>query len=309
MGGAYVRAHGRRYRRSRRLRDARRGVVSVVGTLLSLLVFFALFGVFLTQYVPLWMTDNESQFTSQAQVSFADLKSNIDTQVALRSPPVFATPFQMASQGIPLIAQPTSATMNFVPSQPGVYDNVSMAVGPGGGGPFYQNFTLGTLQLQIPNRYYSQETFEYEDDAVIMSQADTHQVVSFPAPVTINVTGTQVGVTLVLLQLYGNASQTVSTGSQEVYSHFINAQSFTETRGTPFAARFQLGTHYPCAWSTFLSSTLVNSGIGASNYVLSPSTCTAANGLAHQVSLRFLGVNSFTLVVAQFSIVVGVGVE
>jgi hypothetical protein len=309
MGGVYGRADGRRYRRARHLRDHRRGVVSVVGTLLALLVFFALFGVFLTQYVPLWMTDNESQFTAQAQVSFADLKSNIDTQVALGSPPVFATPFVMASEGIPLIAQPTSAIMNFVPSQPGVYANVSVSRGPGGGGPFFQNFTLGTLQLQLPNRYYSSETFEYEDDAVIMSQSDTHQILAYPPPLTINVTGTHTGVTLVLLQLYGNATQTVSTGSQEVYSHFISTQSFTSTSAAPFTARFQIGTHYPCAWSTFLSSTLANSGIGAAHYTLTPSTCTAAGGFAHQVRLNFSSLNSFTLVLAQFSIVVGVGVE
>ncbi|MCI4330237.1 MAG: hypothetical protein L3K19_00095 [Thermoplasmata archaeon] len=283
--------------------------MSVVGTLLALLVFFALFGIFLTQYVPLWMTDNESQFTAQAQVSFADLKSNMDTQVALGSPPVFATPFVMASQGIPLIAQPTTAIMNFIPSQPGVYANVSVSVGPGGGPAFYQNFSLGTLQVQLPNRYYSPEVFEYEDDAVIESQSDTHQILAYPPPITINVTGNQTGVTLVLLQMYGNASQTVSSGSQEVYSHFINTQSFTTVRAAPFAAVFQIGTHFPCAWSTFLSTTLRNSGLGAAHYTLTPSTCTASNGFAHPVRLNFNSVNSFTLVVAQFSVVVGVGVE
>jgi hypothetical protein len=309
MGGAFGSADGRRYRRARRLRDSRRGVVSVIGTLLSLLVFFALFGIFLTQYVPLWMTDNESQFTSQAQVSFADLKSNIDTQVALGSPPVFATPFVMASQGIPLIAQPTSATMNFIPSQPGVFVNVSVSVGPGGGGAFYQNFSLGTLQMQLGNRYYSPETFEYEDDAVIESQADTQQILAYPPPITINVTGTQTGVTLVLLQLYGNASQTVSTGSQEVYSHFISTQSFTSVRASPFTAKFRIGTHYPCAWSTFLASSLSSSGVPSAQYALTPSTCTASGGFAHIVQLSFTSLTSFTLVLAQFSLIVGVGVE
>jgi hypothetical protein len=309
MGAIYGRTDGQRYRRARRLRDRRRGVVSVVGTLLALLVFFALFGIFLTQYVPLWMTDNESQFSSQAQASFADLKSNIDTQVALGAPPVFATPFVMASQGIPLIAQPTSATMNFIPAQPGVYTNVSTNVGPGGGKAFWQNFSLGTLQLQIPSRYYSAETFQYEDDAVIQSQADTHQILAYPPPITINVTGNQTGLTLVLLQLYGNASQTISTGTQEIYTHFISVQSFSVVRAAPFTARFQIGTHFPCAWSSFLSSDLASSGLGAAHYSLTPSTCTASNGVAHQVRLNFNSLTSFTLVLAQFSVVVGVGVE
>lgn len=304
--------HNRRrgYRRHRRLSRDRRAVVSVVGTLLALLVFFALFGIFLTQYVPIWMTDNESAFTSESQQSFATLKSNMDLQAALNGPNVYATPFTMASEGIPLVAQPTQATLNFIPRQTGVFAAVTMGVGPGGSTTAYtQNFSLGVLQMQLPNRYYSPQTFEFEDDAVIQSQGDTQQVVSFPPTLAFNQSGGLIGVTISLFQMYGNATQTVSTGTQEVYSHFISYSAVTSTGrlGLPFNGQFQLGTHFPCAWATYLSAAMLRSGIGPSHYSLQPSSCAASNGHAQLVTLQFLGISSMTLLLGQFSVVVGVG--
>src|SRR5271169_3375478 len=183
---------GRRYRR--RFARNSRGVVSVVGTLLALLVFFALFGIFLTSYVPLCMNDNEAQFTNQVQAAFANLQANMNLQATLGTAPLFSTPFTMASQGIPLIAQPTSGVMNFVPKSAGVFANVSMTVGPGGGKAFFQNDSLGTLRMTLENRYYSPELFELEDGGVIQSQGDTHQIMAFPPPLAFNVSGNNVGV-------------------------------------------------------------------------------------------------------------------
>lgn len=300
----------RRYRR--RFRRDRRAVVSVVGTLLALLVFFALFGIFLTQYLPLWMTDNESAFTAQTQSSFASLKSNVDLQMELSGPPVYTTPFVMASQGVPLLAQPTAGTLNFLPSQTGVFANVSMSAGPGGGGALWQNYSLGTLSMTLANRYYSPQVFEYEDDAVIQSQGDTTQIVAFPPLLQLNGTTSGLGVSIALVQLYGNATQAVSTGTQEVASHFLLTQTYSSSGpvgGGLFNAEFKLGTHFPCAWSRYLGSTLNQSGAAASHYSLSPNVCTPSGGAAKIVDLKFLNIASFTLVLGAFTIVMGVGVE
>ena len=301
---------GRSYRR-RRFRRSRRAVVSVVGTLLALLVFFALFGIFLTQYLPLWMIDNESAFTAQAQSSMASLKSNVDLQLALGNPPVYSTPFTLTSAGVPLLAQPTSAQMNFLPGQAGVFANVSMSVGPGGSGALYRNASLGALSMLLPNRYYSPQIFEFEDDAVIQSQSDTSQIVAFPPVLNLNQTGTQVGVTLSLVQLLGNATQAIGAGTQEVSSHYLFSQVFSSSGpsgGGTFRAEFRLGTHFPCAWATYLQNTLNRSGVAASHYTLTPNTCTASNGGAKIVDLQFVNIASCTLILGTFSIALGVGV-
>jgi hypothetical protein len=310
MGEASARLRRRRYRRH--IRRSSRGVVAVIGTLLALLVFFALFGVFLTQYLPLWMNENEVAFTEQAEASMAQLKSNIDLQAALQAPPVYQTPFTMNSEGVPLIAQPTVGVLSFIPFTPGVFANVSMNPGPGEGHMFYQNISLGTVSMYLPNRYYSPQTFSFEDDAVVQSQTQLTQILAFPPTMTVNQTGTSIAVTMSLVQLLGNASQVITTGTQEVSSHFIFSQTYSSNgTGLPgsLAASFSLGTHYPCAWATYLNSLLSASNIGASHYTLTPSTCVASNGNVVDVSLSFRGISYFGLVFSEFNLVTGVGVE
>jgi hypothetical protein len=309
MGDVRSRFDRRRYRRRHRLRADSRAVVSVVGTLLALLVFLSLFGIFIEEWLPLWMTDNEAQFTAETQASLAELKSNMDLQTILNGPAVYATPFAMASNGVPVLAQPTSAILNFVPTSPGVFANVSMAPGPGGAANFFQNFSLGTLTMNLPNRYYSAQFFEMEDDAVIQSQGPTQQVMAYPPALALNVSGGQVGVTLALVQLLGNATQAVSTGTQEVYSHFLFTQTFSSSSATStLGARFFLGTHYPCAWESFLTSQFQRAGVGG-HATITPSVCPVNVPTATDVTVTFSGLSQFTLVLAEFSVVIGVGIE
>ncbi len=306
-----------RYRRTVSIRQGRRAVVSVVGTLLALLVFFALFGIFVTQYVPVWMSDNEAVFSSNLQESMAELKSNIDLQTSLGAPASLSTPFDLASDGIPLIAQPTYGTMNYIPHTQGVYLNVTMQWGPGGKPNFAANITLGTVHVSAPNRYYPAQQFEYEDDAVIQSQGDTDQVMLFPPPFTLNHTGSHTTVNFEMLQLYGNATQVISPGTVQVFSDVSNVQLYPSNgtgpagvpaAGTPFRASITIGTLYPCAWATYFNQTMQASGLVAgANYTLSPSTCVASHGLSTPVKLVFFGVNSFNLVLASFQIAIGVG--
>lgn len=302
-------------RRAYRRRDLRRGqraVVSVVGTLLALLVFFAIFGIFITQYVPLWMGENESVFSSQIQASIAELKSNIDLQSTLGGPASLSAPFPLSSQGIPLIAEPTAATLLYVPRAQGVYLNVSMQFGPSGRPNFYLNESLGTINVQLPDRYYPAQSFEYEGDAVIQSQGDTQQVMLYPPTFTINTTGAHSSGSIGLVQLFGNASQQVSSGSVEVYSEFSNVQEYptngsTAAPGTPFAVNITLGTLYPCAWATFLNQTMHESGMPAASYTLSPSTCVPSLGQSTVIHLNLHSMSSFNLILANFNVVMGVG--
>jgi len=305
MGGTNSPTAGRRYRRARRLRQEKRGVVAVIGTLLALLVFFALFGIFLTQYVPLWMTDNESLLVAQSSTSFATFKSIVDQQYALGGPQTVGTPFAISSQSVPLIAQPTEGSLVFLPNScPGAggvpfytsggieggngagsnatkqygqpvtptycaFANITESVGPGGYTNYGQTIATGSLQLVLPNRYYTPETFYFEDDGVIQSQSVGYQVMAFPPPLNISTVGLSstpgagnVTVTDSLLQLYGNASSVVGQGSEEVYSElkYTNLQT-SNGGGKSFNFTFELGTQYPCAWDPYLYSVLTQSGL------------------------------------------------
>lgn len=309
MGGTGSSRSRRRYRRAHRLRSGRRGVVAVIGTLLALLVFFALFGIFLTQYLPLWMTDNEAAFTNAAATSFLSFKSGVDSQYSLGVPPVLGTPFTISSQGVALLAQPTEASLTFVPQtcpsgfythgtsgvnrnnlgQPinpayCVFENQTMTIGPGGSKLYTQSVPSGVLQMQLPNRYYSSENFYYEDDGVIQSQSQGYQLMAFAPPFNVTRVGTNTTVTSSFLQLYGNSTTVLGQGSEEVYSHLRFDQLVTSngkfvasnSSYLPFVYSFEVGTLYPCAWAKFLSSQMNQSGVPTKYYNwTNPVTMTA----------------------------------
>jgi len=337
MGGLTEARSRRRYRRGRRLRSNQRGLVAVIGTLLALLVFFALFGVFLTQYVPLWMSSNESAFTSSAQGSFAQLKSDIDTQYIFGGPPTMGVPFQVSSQGVPLIAQPTQGTLEFLPQTcpggfyaPGVqgasktnygqpvnssfcvFENQSLSVGPGGSKALYLNVEMGVVTMILPNRYYPAQELEYEADGVIQTQTQDYELMAYAPPLNVSKIAGNTTVSSSFVQMYGNSSIVIGQGAQEVYSHLRFDQHYT-SRGsstTPaFNYTFEIGTQFPCAWSRFIQHQLNVSAISSSQIIWSPYTgsCVDLNGMTTKLTLELTSVNYASIYFAGTVITVGIG--
>ncbi|HTT14693.1 MAG TPA: hypothetical protein VMG81_02800 [Thermoplasmata archaeon] len=350
------------------MRDSERGVVAVVGTLLALLVFFALFGVFLTQYVPLWMVDNESAFTAQSAASFAQLKANVDLQYALDGPPVYGTPFTLQSAGVPLIAAASQGTLTFIPTncppqsvtgysqqvpfytaaihpagttigQPVVstdcvFENLTIGYGPGsttgatgGGNPYYQEVTSGTLQMVLANRYYPAQEFFFENDGVIQAQPGGYQIMAFPPPLNVSTVAGNTTVSTSFLQLYGNATAIVGQQSQQVFSTLRYAQYVTtnglyytsNTTYRPTNFTFEIGTEFPCAWYSYLQSVMSTSGLlNTTQYKITeggstnPPTITACENPTGITTIVELNIFSFkvsyvTLFYAGAQISLGVG--
>jgi len=339
MGGTGVQ-RARRFRRARRLRSERRGVVAVIGTLLALLVFFALFGIFLTQYVPLWMTENEAAFTSQAASSFAQFKSDVDSQYVLDAPPVLGAPFTISSQGVPLIAQPTQGVLNFLPQTcPGgfyttlnggspsnygqpvnpafcIFENQTIKPAFGGHNSLSFQIPTGILEMILPNRYYSSETFIYEADGVIQMQTGGFQIMAYAPPLNLTRLAGNTTVTSSFLQLYGNATTVAGQGSEEVYSHLKFAQplSYNGYNATAHVFRafnytFEIGTEFPCAWSSFLWHQLNVSAIPSSQFSYTPysGSCNNVNGATSVLTLSLTAVNYVSLFYAGTQVSVGIG--
>ncbi len=322
--------------------------MSVVGTLLALLVFFALFGIFLTQYVPLWMTDNESQFTNQAQASLAQLKSDVDAQYALGGPPSYSVPFTVSSEGIPLLAQPTGAVLSILPpfcpknftssgtpNQPQacVFQKVTLSSSATGQNhPFSQWTASGLLEMQLPNRYYTPQTYFFEDDAVVQAQG-ANQWMLLPPPLNVTKVGTNVTVHASFLQLFGTSSVFSGQGTKDVSSHFLFTQlvtssgRFTNSTGVPapFTFTFVIGTRSLCGWYTYLytlanaaspggSSPSISLGSSAGGNVSFPlngstpkpqpfpaTTCANAGGTTYDIT--------FTVPKVTYSTIFSAGVE
>jgi hypothetical protein len=289
--------------------------VAVVGTLLSLLVFLSLFGVFLTFYLPVWMTDNEANFTSGVATSMAVLQSNMVLQAEDGAPAILSTPFTMSSQSVPLLSVPTTGTLAFLPRTPGASVSLSIPNFLAANSPYKQTFggSLGTLQLNLPNRYYTPETLQFEDGAVIQYQSDTNQFIAYPPIFGLEKEGNTLDLTMMLTQMYGNATRITSPGTIEVYSQLLGDTQTLKNNETGAVASFYLNitTHYPCAWTTFFTQSRILANVSTSQMTVtsvdSPA-CVSTGGLAHTVDVFISNIALVTLVLANFQVSAGIGV-
>ncbi len=298
------------FRHVRRLRRDHRGVVAVVGTLLALLVFFALFGIFLTEYLPLWMEENESQLTFSLQTSLATLKSGVDDQYIFGAIPSYSVPFTTSSNSVPLLAQPTVATLSFLSGCPDGFttagapekigscdfEKVAYATAKGTGSAsqthnYTQTEATNYLEVSVPNRYYTPVVYFFESDAVTASQTNGHAWIGVPPPFNLTKTGTNLTVRTSLLTFVGNASSFTGVGSKDVTSHFLYQTNVTSvgrflnktSAVRSFNLTLTLGVHNVCSWYTYLD-TQTDEVLGASTATTWTIAATGANGAVLQTT-------------------------
>ncbi|MGI0068120.1 MAG: hypothetical protein ACREB9_06865, partial [Thermoplasmata archaeon] len=148
----------------RRLARSRRGVAAIIGALFAVLIFLTVFGLVLSQALPVWMAQDETAFTESAQGALASLQSTIGLQSISGAPTVAFTPISLSSTSVPVLASATIASLAFAAPTPSGFVNVSWS---SSSGPAYQNRTLGRLAVGLPNRYIPAETLDFEDGAVL----------------------------------------------------------------------------------------------------------------------------------------------
>jgi hypothetical protein len=290
--------------------------VAVVGTLLSLLVFLSLFGTFLTFYLPLWMSDDEADFTAGVATSLAELQSNMQLQAQTGNPPILSTPFTMSSDSVPLLSVPTTGTLAFLPRTPGANVTLSIPNFLTANTPYKQTFggSLGTMLISLPNRYYSATNFQLEDGAVIQSEGDTNQLIAFPPIFQLQKIGASLDLTLMLTQIYGNATRLTSPGTIQVYSELLGDTQTLKNNNTAAVAQLYLNmsTHYPCAWSTFFTQARTVANVSGAQMTMTYSSgytpCTVTGGLAKTIHVYITNIATVTLILANFQLSAGIGV-
>ena len=106
------------------------GVASTVGTIMALMVFLAFLSMFTSQYVPVWMEENEASHMNVVYSQFANLKQSVDIQIQagliLGSSQVQVfSPMKLGANGIPMFAAPTPGYLSI--HRTTSYDNVSFS--------------------------------------------------------------------------------------------------------------------------------------------------------------------------------------
>ncbi|MBX8633239.1 MAG: hypothetical protein KHF84_01850 [Thermoplasmata archaeon] len=254
-------------RPSKKMAD-REGVASVVGTILALLVFLSILGIFTNHYVPSMMAGNEHNHDSQVITQISELKQAIDNMMMYyinsHSSTLSAyTPLTLGSSGVPMFATGTQGQLGIVP-EAGMQDPSFSVVFnyTADGHSFSENSTSGGgVVVNIPNRYYIPQSILYENDAVILGQSSGQVMLANPG---FNVTSSGNTVSMRLLQL----SVETPTSSNVTYSGTntvgLTSQLLEFSQGTYSvngSIRMQIVTPFASAWENFINSTFRQAGL------------------------------------------------
>lgn len=268
---------GDRIKRSPRW-DNEEGVASTVGTIMALLVFLTFFGMFTNQFVPVWMSDNESTHMSEVVSQFTTLKSSIDMSIAnnansrIAPTPVFV-PITLSSSGIPVFAAATAGILYYVPE--GISTKPSFSLTYTYKSSNGQSMTLspstsndvlsgGQFELYCPNRYFVEQRLIYENGAIILNQTDGEFVIAGPQLLVKDV-GTVTSPSRILLYtqvaLQGANVTIGGTGSKGVSANLLYADTkeYSNDAGEPLT--ISMTTQHGWAWYRYFNSTLTAAGM------------------------------------------------
>lgn len=245
------------------------GVASTVGTIMSLMIFLTAMGMFTNQFVPVWMSDNESSHMSTAIQQFVTLKSQIDGVIAdnansLVAPTPLFVPITLSAEGIPVFAGATAGILAFHPKSTYMRPsfNVSFEADDYTLGPLNDGHSGGDIDLYCPNRYYVEQHVVYENGAVIINQSDGEFVIAgIQLSVSNYIAGSEVSrlVKMTQVSLMGQNKTVGGMGSKGVSADLLYADTsvYNSTGGSDVVITIVSAHGY--AWSKFFETSLNNS--------------------------------------------------
>ena len=258
----------RRFNRKIALRDSKKGVSATVGTIMALLIFLAFLSMFMTQWVPIWMTDSEAAYTFEVQTDFASLKSNIDLAVIAalgtgQKNYTLYSPIKMASGAVPIFAEPTRGNLMFLPEEGKFNITYELKQFPGGPPTLFTSNGSGILRMEIPNRYYVRQNLFYENGAIIVHQSAKQQIIKSDPQIDVLVTQGASGSKLLTLkiglyQLVGQSNSKTGEGSEGVYISVLYAKQSSIPRTN---VMLTVTTPNVNAWFEFFNKTMTSKGL------------------------------------------------
>ncbi|MFO7619174.1 MAG: hypothetical protein R6W91_05910 [Thermoplasmata archaeon] len=248
------------------------GVASTVGTIMAMMVFLSALSMFTSQYIPVYMEENEASHMSEAYGQFAALKQAVDLQILAgtiqgTSPVQMFSPIKLGAPGIPMFASPTPGYLST--GRLDSYNNVSFS--------FKTNATIshdvkyetgGSISLYVANRYYIPQELAYENDALILKQSDGQYMKAMPqfkaTLVGIGNNGTYLyDISYTLVDMRGLDSNYVGFGTRGVQTTLksVTTTTFTNLTGEAGLAAYdslfiKQRTWYPTAWNSSFNQIL-----------------------------------------------------
>jgi len=237
-------------------------VSTVVSFVLLLGLFVTVLAVFNAHYIPEWKADAEKAHMDDVYDDMSQLKARADmlslaSSLDENSTVSLSIPIKMGGGDIPIVGPTKSSGVLSVNDD----DNFRISIEG-------LNTTNSTNQLVISdsyfpgniryasnNGYYVDQTFAYENGAVIVSQRERSLMKMDPSISIKNQSGTLLKVDLTLMEITGDRVVITSNGIEEVKLTGNDwVEEFNSTKNESLTnLTISMNTSYPSAWAKYLN--------------------------------------------------------
>lgn len=236
----------------RKLNKNDKGVASVIGALMVVLMLTFALTIITTKYVPTWMKDNEASHMKEISNQFANLKYTIDAQILntqtlgnTETSVVMYAPIKLGSKGVAMLARETIGTleMNTIDSNFTVSNDTTIFAK-----------SMGNIRFLSNNRYFTEQDYIYENGAVIINQSTGHSMKIAPQFIIRN-ESYGFYMSFILVYIIGEKIALSSTDAEEIATQITSYQSKTYYWSGENIT-INITSEFKSSWEKYLNSTL-----------------------------------------------------
>lgn len=239
---------------------------TAIAAILLLGILFSVFSVIQLGYYPEWKADEEHSHAADVWEDMTELKSKIDrTSIALMSDPDSSAP--NITMNIPLHIgswkRPLTGPTMFTGSVSLNTDRCKMTITPENDSDRAEFINCGTIAYHSNNKYYVDQTFKYENGALILAQKEQSVMKLYPSIRVSEVSSGNYSFLINAVEIQGLEDTLSSNSDSSLYlkdcafgtindsDDYRNVDSFVLT----------IETDHPDAWETYFNETLTGAGL------------------------------------------------
>lgn len=231
---------------------------TAVAFVLLLGIVFSIFSVVHLEYVPEWKTDVEHSHMADVLEDMTELKSKIDrTTILLMSNPDSTTstmimmPLRTGIMKMPFTGAPMFSGTVSVNT-----DTCNMTIIPANGSERIIN--CGTISYSSNNNYYIDQTFKYENGALILAQKEQSVMKLYPMIRVSRVSDKNYNFSINAVEIRGTEDTLTSDSDCSVYLRDCSFSSFYDSDNHENVSSFELKiyTVHPDAWEAYFNETM-----------------------------------------------------
>jgi len=239
---------------------------TAIAAILLLGILFSVFSVVQLGYYPEWKADEEHSHMTTALEDMTELKSKIDrTSIALMSDPnssapkiTMNIPLHIGSWKMPLIGPTMSNGAVSVNT-----DRCKMTITPENDSDRAKVINCGTIAYHSNNKYYVDQTFKYENGALILAQKEQSVMKLYPSTRVSEVSSGNYSFFINAVEIQGSADTLSSNVDSSIYLKNCAFGTIYDSDGHGNVDSFKLtiDTDHPDAWETYFNEMLTGTGL------------------------------------------------